>query len=532
MINRTNLFKHFRVGLLAVILLLFLPVSIGNCKNFSVVQAAVSVKQTNSDLIVMPDKYNTNPVEPDGGFTVVKKGQTIHAKNTAGKNMDIILQDSDLTQKVNLAYANKHLKGTIVLKNLDFSKNMNVFTFLGEGRDANNEVRFEFENCKFNAFNVGREEQKNLSYKFVRCSFKSFFGSNAYFRRCYFGGGIGDRIVPFNNVLVRRCYIANPSSSTANAGEIHVDGTQIYGWQTTKAHNIKFEQSRFEMPNIKYQNAPKTYVNACIMLQLEFNDGCNMNFTDCYINGGGYSIYAHVKGDKWKLKNINFKNLTFGCAAKWGKLYPHVDKAVKTNQNTWKDADSIYVGRVARICKKQETRLSVSNDTNQARQFVVCTSTGNKYTFKIDACPKASEFGNKKFEDFPFDRIYSIPERCDYLVVYDVTNGANKQVRYKNWTTPVEINSRKATGSYVNIKWGIVKNVSGYQIQTSSTSDFKSSDTNTASVKGLSNTSAKVKNRKASSKYFVRVRTYTNAKVNGKSATVYGTWSEIKKASK
>lgn len=30
-------------------------------------------------------------------------------------------------------------------------------------------------------------------------------------------------------------------------GEIHVDGTQIYGWSTSEAFNIRFDGCRFEM---------------------------------------------------------------------------------------------------------------------------------------------------------------------------------------------------------------------------------------------------------------------------------------------
>ena len=88
-------------------------------------------------------------------------------------------------------------------------------------------------------------------------------------------------------------------------------GIQIYGNNTdstVKTENIHFDNCRFEMPSLRYPNAKKAYVNACIMLQTEFSDGDNMSFENCYINGGGYSMYAHgTKGTK--LSNITFRKV-------------------------------------------------------------------------------------------------------------------------------------------------------------------------------------------------------------------------------
>ena len=92
------------------------------------------------------------------------------------------------------------------------------------------------------------------------------------------------------------------------------------------------------------------------------------------------------------------------------------------NEDTWDDASSIYVGTVKRDQTKNETTLCVSNDTNQKRYFRAYTSNGNFYDYSIDACPTYKEFNGKGlvFEDFPFDRLYTIPEYCDWVVVYEM----------------------------------------------------------------------------------------------------------------
>lgn len=44
------------------------------------------------------------------------------------------------------------------------------------------------------------------------------------------------------------------------------------------------------------------------------------------------------------------------------------------------------------------------------------------------------------FEDFPFDQMYTVPEYCDWVVVYEMlptdnsTAATMKQVRFQNWT--------------------------------------------------------------------------------------------------
>lgn len=397
-------------------------------------EGGTPIRQTTEDTHVIPDKYNTMAVAPSGGFTTIKNENTLSVTNSEGQPVTIKFYTSENVQKIDLEYSNKDLEGTILFENIDFSSAMDTLVIQGDSARQNTKkkVHFIFKNCVFSKFNCSREGNEYVEYTFENCTFQSFWGSNAIIKNCYFGGGIGDRIIPFCRVTVEDCYIANPTSRVASEEAIHTDGTQLYGWETTEVYDVRFSRCRFEMPAIQYPNAPKTYVNACIMLQLEYNNGHDISFTDCYVNGGGYSVYASFTNNR-QYKNTYFKNLKFGCSARYGKIYRRIlADGVTLNEDTWTDASSIYVGTVNRN-SNNKIILSVSNDTNQKRTFKVYTSSGKSYNFTIGACPRFEDFGSKTFEQFPFDKLYTIPEAADWIVCYDTTAGKFKQVRYINW---------------------------------------------------------------------------------------------------
>lgn len=75
--------------------------------------------------------------------------------------------------------------------------------------------------------------------------------------------------------------------------------------------------------------------------------------------------------------------------------------------------------------------------------------------------------------------------------------------------------------------WKKVTSVTGYQIQISTSKKF-TRETSTYSVTKKSTTSKTFKGLKAKKTYYVRIRTYKNTKVNGKSVKVYSSWSKVK----
>ena len=71
--------------------------------------------------------------------------------------------------------------------------------------------------------------------------------------------------------------------------------------------------------------------------------------------------------------------------------------------------------------------------------------------------------------------------------------------------------------------------VSGYEIQYSTSSKFTKKTTKTVKVKSYKTTSKSISKLKAKKKYYVRIRTYKTVKINGKSANLYSGWSKVKK---
>lgn len=157
-----------RMGIIAVFIFC--------CMGGQRVQAATEITQMENDINVIPDKYNANVVTPKDGFKTIDKGSTFSVVNTDGKGMLIKLQSAENEEKINLAYANWDLEGTIVLENIDFSATMEKLTILSAGERINNKkaVHFVFKNCVFNNFSCPREGNEYVTYTFERCRLKNF----------------------------------------------------------------------------------------------------------------------------------------------------------------------------------------------------------------------------------------------------------------------------------------------------------------------------------------------------------------------
>lgn len=89
-------------------------------------------------------------------------------------------------------------------------------------------------------------------------------------------------------------------------------------------------------------------------------------------------------------------------------------------------------------------------------------------------------------------------------------------------TTLTNLSSSKKK---VTVKWKKqVSQTNGYQLQYSLNSNFKSAKL--LNVTNNKATSKSISNLKSKKKYYVRIRTYKNVKVNGKSTKLYSTWSK------
>lgn len=89
--------------------------------------------------------------------------------------------------------------------------------------------------------------------------------------------------------------------------------------------------------------------------------------------------------------------------------------------------------------------------------------------------------------------------------------------------TTVKLSKAKKTS--IKVSWKKVSGVAAYQIQYSTSKNFKKAKTVKVSAKSTSKVLKKLKKNK---KYYVRVRSYKVTKVNNKSKNVYSAWSAKK----
>ena len=101
-----------------------------------------------------------------------------------------------------------------------------------------------------------------------------------------------------------------------------------------------------------------------------------------------------------------------------------------------------------------------------------------------------------------------------------VTNAATVKAPAK---TTVKLSKAKKTS--IKVSWKKVSGVAAYQIQYSTSKNFKNAKTVKVSAKSASKVLKKLKKNK---KYYVRVRSYKVTKVNNKSKNVYSAWSAKK----
>jgi len=376
------------------------------------------VEPSKADTRVMPDKYNT-------GCSSELTAFKMDAENPMMAGDVLIIPGSDATRFVlDFYYRNKDISGTVYIENYDFSE----YSFWSYNEDkVDRQIKVVFNNCKFGGVAVGKTDG-NISFEFNNCTITNFSGSNSTFNRCQFGHTFSDGLVPFVDIEVNDCFFTDMAGMVTDKGA-HIDGTQIYGIAGTDVSNVYYNNCRFEIPGLAREGTA-AYVNACIMLQLEFSNANNVKFTDSTVNGGGYSIYAESKFDNLTFENVKFDGIRFGDAYKYGIFYTKVDKNIEMTGVSRTDA--LYVGSVWKADGK--THFSVTNDTKQERKLVIETDKGI-YQYTIPACYVSSQFtSDLLYEDFPFDVDIVIPADCQYAVCYDNTlSGSGKQIRFANW---------------------------------------------------------------------------------------------------
>ena len=370
--------------------------------------ALIATRQE-TDLHVIPDRFNCGAW---GNFTKVLAGDTVNG---------IVLQESEGINSFDFFNRNTDISGEIYFSGYDFS---DYIVEIYNSDLIDRDITLVFENCNFFIFrSLSAYPKVNLVFK--NCTFNSFYGSCAEFTYCKFGGYYRDGLVPYHDVTVRNCYFSNFTSQDPAGSGYHSDGTQIYGKEGINAENIRYEFCRFEVPCIPGPNA----VNACIMLQLEYSSGINILFDKCYVNGGGYSIYATSKDKGFQFyRNVVISNILVGQSRKYGSVCPTVAEGVSVS-NIF-DIDSLYVASVWKANGK--THLSVTNDTLQDRLLVVYAD-GVRSEYPIPASRGGKDSYFDCFGDYPIDIDIWIDADCQNIVCFDCTGGLYKQIRFVTW---------------------------------------------------------------------------------------------------
>lgn len=374
------------------------------------------VQPTKDDLTIIPDKYNTGAT---GYLKTVGLGDTIG-------EIEFSSESGGARNAIDFRYRNTTIVGTIAFDNYDFSA---YPVAVEKTTEITRKIKLVFNNCKFSGFSANKEDSC-VTFEFNNCTIESFSGSNATFNNCKFGGSYYDGMNPFRNVEVNNCFFCDMGSMKATGKEIHTDGVQMYGATGVNVKNVTFMNCRFEIPPIAPAGSTAG-INACIMIQLEFANAETVTFSDCIVNGGGYSIYAWDKDKGFTLENVNLKEIRVGCAKIQGTIYPRISSGVSMNHLT--ETSALYVASVWK--EDGKTHFSVSNDTNQERRLLIYTDQG-KYEYVIPACKKGSQMTSSDvYSEMPFDLDIVVPADCQYAICFDNTfEGCASQIRFVNWS--------------------------------------------------------------------------------------------------
>ena len=416
----------------------------GVCTVCNTSAGTTKIEQTDADIVIMPDRYNTGAgslmYRNEEIIPVTKSGVYNGFQVNVGGSINVSLKGMDPQNN------------EIVIRNLDFTAggaNLGIkFTGVADYGTLTEKTTVRFVNCIFGQIYTNRDGDSNKMYLyFDHCTVENFGGSNVVLDWCYFGGQDDtDAINPFQNVTAKNCLVAD-KGALGYEKELHTDAVQIYGYgpgnPTIVAKNQLYYNFRAEMPSIWYTDS-FSYTNSALMISLDYNDADNITFQHCYINGCGVPIMVfdnpHTPAGTFKMTNILYTDIKYGCAMQYRiegafKLtHPESDVTIEWDgdDKTIVSTGSLFLGSV--WVDGGKTHFSVTNDTNQKREFTVFSDKGT-FSFFVEPCPFFVEFEiDMAYTDFPFDVEYTVDEELTWAVCYDSTNGVFQQIRFYNPT--------------------------------------------------------------------------------------------------
>lgn len=185
-------------------------------------------------------------------------------------------------------------------------------------------------------------------------------------------------------------------------------------------------------------------------------------------------------------------------------VYPANVTGLKVSKTTsssitlsWKE-DENYSVQYYQIYDVKKKKIIATVDYYDTSYTIKKLKAGTAYSYKVRSCSK--ENGKKYYGEW-----------------VEIT-GVTKPVA-ASFTSLKSSKSKTFTA-----KWDKQTSATGYQIQYSTSSKFSSAKT--VKITKNTSTSKTVSNLKSGKKYYVKIRTYKIVKVNGKSKTVYSSWSK------
>lgn len=387
------------------------------------------IQEQYEDIHIIPDKYNTGLSNPSACNIYLNHNVSYPEYNGIELRK---LSDGKMTICFG-NHKNKHLNGTILFENVDFSKTCyNSFGIGNQGYYEGNGLTLIFKNCKFAAWKVVPFDTETIPirFKFYNCAFTQIASSNAELHSCYIGGADSDTMQPWENFYCYDTYISDIRHKTEQQGETHLDGLHSF----FRVRNLYFENCRWEVPDIRYSVDAGGFSYVLYFEPREGEIPKNVIFNKCYLNGGGYYVISATSATKHE-NNVRIINPFIGeCNHSTTPYYPSKNGGLNAGKSITENPrlhDSLYVSSVWKD-ENNQLHFTVSNDTHTDRILTIYTNYG-KQEFPIKKTYKVKDYkpDSLNFEDFPIDISFILDqENPQYVIFYEGT----RQLRFINFT--------------------------------------------------------------------------------------------------
>lgn len=272
-------------------------------------------------------------------------------------------------------------------------------------------------------------------------------------------------------------------------------------------------------------SAAEEYVQEC-----SYDDGmCYYRY--CY--GHNYTSEVTTAPTCTKTGVRTYTCTTASCKHTYTEVVPkkaHTYKTTTTKATTEKDGSVV---QKCKVCGYEKSKKPVYRIKSVKLSTTSYTYNGKE---KKPSVTVTDRKGNTLKEGKNGDYTVSYPKGRKNVGKYQVTiqfRGKYTGKVTKTFTIrPKATTIRAVTAQKKGFKvtWKAQnKQVTGYQIQYSTSSKFTEKTTKTTTIKKYSTSSKSVTKLKAQKKYYVRIRTYKTVEVNGKSTKIYSKWSETSK---